>query len=257
MPAFYRGLAESGYAEGRNVAIEHHAAYGQFERRRELAIELVRRRVTLIVAESTSSAQEAKAATSTTPIVFLAGGDPVEFGLVTSLNRPGGNITGVALLGIEITGKRLELLRKLVPTADLIGALVGRPEAPFTRNEVRDLQSAARILGMNVIILNVSTEGDVAEAVKKFAEQRVGAILLSSNLIFQQERSQIVLLAARHAIPTMFWDNASAEAGALSSYGPDFANAFYQVGVYAGRILKGEARSRPTSRSSSPPNSNW
>jgi ABC-type uncharacterized transport system substrate-binding protein len=241
MPAFYQGLAEIGYVEGRNVAIEHRSAEGHQDRRRALAADMVRRQVAVIVTDTTGFAVVAKATTHTIPIVFAtAGGDPIEFGLVASLNRPGGNVTGVALLGIEITGKRLELLRKLVPAAGLIAALVGTAGAQFTQNEIRDLQSAARVLGVRVLILNVATQSDMVAAFATIVDQQAGALLLSANIVFQRERDQIISLAARHAIPTMFWDSASAAAGALSSYGPDFASAYHQAGLYAGRILKGE-----------------
>jgi putative ABC transport system substrate-binding protein len=197
--------------------------------------------VAVIAVDTTVFAQIAKAATQTIPIVFAAAGaDPVEFGLVASLNRPGGNVTGVAVLGIEITSKRLELLRKLVPAAGLIGAFVGGANDQFTQNETRELQSAARALGARLLILNVATDSDVAAAFLVLIEQRAGALLLSANIIFQRARAQIISLAARHAMPTMFWDSVSAAAGALSSYGPSFDSAYHQAGLYVGRILKGE-----------------
>jgi len=241
MHAFYQGLAEVGYAEGRNVAIEHRWAEGHAERRPALAADLVARQVAVIVVDTTGFAQIAKAATQTIPIVFAgAGADPVEFGLVASLNRPGGNVTGVALQGIDITGKRLDLLRKLVPSAGLIGAFVGEANTQFTRNETRELQSAARVLGERLLILNVATESDVAAAFSVLIKQRAGALLISANNVFRRARGQIISLAARHALPTMFWDSESVAAGALSSYGPDIGIAFRQAGLYAGRILKGE-----------------
>jgi len=197
--------------------------------------------VAVIVADTTGFAQIARAATQTIPIVFAgAGADPVEFGLVASFNRPGGNVTGVALAGIEITSKRLELLRKLVPATALIGAFVGDANGQFTQNETRELQSAARALGTRLLILNVATDSDVAAAFSVMIEQQAGALLLSANIIFQQARAQIISLAARHAMPTMFWDNVSAAAGALSSYGPDLGSAHHQAGLYVARILKGE-----------------
>jgi len=241
MRAFYQGLAEVGYAEGRNVAIEHRWAEGHAERRAALAADLVARQVAVIVVDTTVFAQIAKAATQTIPIVFAgAGADPVEFGLVASFNRPGGNVTGVALQAIDIAGKRLELLRKLVPAAALIGAFVSNANSQFTQNETTELQSAARVLGERLLILNVATGSDVAAAFSVLIEQRAGALLLSANNLFQQARGQIISLAAHHAMPTMFWDSMSAAAGALSSYGPNIASAYHQTGLYAGRILKGE-----------------
>ena len=241
MHAFYQGLAEVGYEQGRNVAIEHRWAEGHAERQPALAAELVARRVAVIVADTTGFAQIAKAATPDIPIVFAgAGADPVEFGLVASLNRPGGNVTGVALRGVDITGKRLELLRKLVPAAGLIGAFVGGANSLLARNETSELQSAARVLGERLLILNVATESDIAAAFSILIEQRAGALLLSASILFQRASHQIISLAARHAMPTMFWHRAAAAADGLSSYGPDFGDAFRQGGLYAGRILKGE-----------------
>jgi putative ABC transport system substrate-binding protein len=241
MRAFYRGLAEVGYAESRNVAIEHRWAEGHSERRPALVADIVAQQVAVIVVDTTGFARVAKAATQTIPIVFSgAGADPVEFGLVASFNRPGGNVTGVALRGVDITGKRLELMRKLVPAAGLIGAFVGDPNDQFTQNETRELQSAARALGTRLLLLNVPTDSDIAAAFSVLIQQRAGALLLSANIIFQRARAQIISLAARHAMPTMFWDSVSAAAGALSSYGPDFDGAFHQAGLYVGRILKGE-----------------
>jgi putative tryptophan/tyrosine transport system substrate-binding protein len=241
MHAFYEGLAEIGYEEGRNIAIEHRWAEGHAERRPALADDLVARQVAVIVVDTTGFAQIAKAKTQTIPIVFAsAGADPVDFGLVASFNRPGGNVTGVALRGIDITGKRLELLRKLVPAAGLIGVLVGDASSQFSRNETSELQSAARVLSERWLILNVAKESDVEAAFSVLIEQRAGALLLSANIVVQRARAQIISLAARHAMPTMFWDSVSAAAGALSSYGPDFGNAYRQAGLYTGRILKGE-----------------
>jgi putative ABC transport system substrate-binding protein len=240
MPAFYRGLAEAGYEEGRNVVIEHRWAEGRLERRPALVADLVARQVAVIFVETTNFAQIAKAATETIPIVFTAGADPVEFGLVASLNRPGGNVTGVATLGVEVTAKRLELLHKLVPSAGLIGVFVGAANLQFTQDETRELQSAARVLGARLLILNVATENDVAAAFSVLNEKGAGALLLSANTVFQQARVEIILLATRHSMPTMFWDTAATEAGALSSYGPDSSTTYRQAGLYTGRILKGE-----------------
>jgi putative tryptophan/tyrosine transport system substrate-binding protein len=241
MPAFYEGLAEMGYVEGRNVFSEHRWAEGQYDRQLTLATDLVRRQVAVIVTDTTTFAQIAKAATQTIPIVISsAGGDLVEFGLAASLNHPGGNVTGVSLLGIKVTGKRLELLCNLVPAARSIAAWVGDPNLQFTRLETRDLQSAAGDLGVSVSIINVSTESDVTAAFATLIAQQADALLISANVVFQQRRDQIISLAARHRIPSMFFDSASAAAGAFSSYGPDLFGAYHQAGLYVGRILNGE-----------------
>src|SRR5262249_16731780 len=243
---FQLGLVERGYFEGRNVSIEHRWASGQADQRPAIVADLIRRQVSVIVADTTNGAAGAKAATQTIPIVFMAAADPVEFGLVSSLNRPGGNATGIAIQGIEIMGKRLELLHKLVPAAAPIAMFVGSPQgsdtvgARFAETEARDFQFAARALGVPVVPINITTEGSLASGFSRLVEQRAGALLISSSIFYQQERNQPILLAARHAIPTMFPDSTSVLAGALSSYGPDMVDAFRQVGVYAGRILNGE-----------------
>jgi putative ABC transport system substrate-binding protein len=241
MPAFNQGLLETGFVEGRDVAIEHLWAEGHLDRRPALAAELVRRQVTVIVVDTTGLAAVAKAATQTIPIVFaFAGGDPIEFGLVRSLNRPGGNVTGVALLGIDIASKRLQLISQLVPSAGLIAALVGRADREYARAETKELQSAARVLGVSLLILNGETESEITTAFATLAAQKAGALLVSSGIAFQQARKPIIALAVRYAMPTMFWDSPSAVAGAFSSYGPDIASAYHQGGLYVGRILKGE-----------------
>jgi putative ABC transport system substrate-binding protein len=248
IPAFQQGLAETGYVDGRNVSIEHRWAEGQADRRPAFVADLIRRRVSVIVADTTNGAAGAKAATQTIPIIFMAGADPVEFGLVSSLNRPGGNATGLALQSIEVTGKRLDLLHKLVPAAAPIAMLIGSPAggrtdavgARFVETEVRDFQSAARALGLPVVAIDLTKEGSLAAGFTRLVEQRAGALLISSSIFYRQERIQLILLAARHAIPTMALDSTSVEAGALSSYGPDQLDVFRQAGVYAGRILNGE-----------------
>jgi putative tryptophan/tyrosine transport system substrate-binding protein len=246
MAPFAQGLAETGFVEGRNVAIEHRWAEGELERRRTLLADLVRRQVSLIIADTTNGGADAKAATQTIPIIFMAGADPVEFGLVSSLNRPGGNATGYAAQGIEVTAKRLDLLHKLAPAAAPIAMFINTP-APtdpvgrrFGETEGRDFQSAARVLGLSVVIVDVAAEGSIEAAFEKLIELRAGGLLLGANILWQQERTQIALLALRHGMPTMFWESMAVPAGGLASYGPDFLDNFRQVGVYAGRILKGE-----------------
>jgi putative ABC transport system substrate-binding protein len=238
MPAFYKGLAELGFVEGRNVTIEHRWDEGHAERWPTLAAEVVRRQVSVIVVDITLFTKAAKAATSSIPIVYM-GGDPIEFGLVASINHPGGNVTGVAVLGPNLTAKRLELLHKLVPGSGPIAAFVGAANQ-FGKLEARELQSAAQALGIEVKLTNVVARGDFPAAYARLMEQGARALLLSSNILFRQERDQIIQLAARRGLPTMFWDSSSVAAGALSSYGPDFYDAYHQTGLYTARILRGE-----------------
>jgi putative ABC transport system substrate-binding protein len=240
IPAFFWGLSEMGFGEGRNVTIEHRWTDGQIDRRPALAADLVRRQVAIIVADSTNTARVAKDATKTIPIVFMAGGNPVEFGLVASFNRPGGNLTGIAMLGPDLSAKRLELLHKMVPAAASIAILAGPAGRQYTETETSDLQSAARVLGLRVQVYNLGSKSEIAAAFARLIEQKAGAVLMTSNLIFRDARDQIISLAARHAIPTMFYDSAPVAAGALSSYGPDNVDAYYQAGLYTGRILRGE-----------------
>jgi putative tryptophan/tyrosine transport system substrate-binding protein len=246
--AFRQGLVETGYVEGLNVAIEHRWAEGDVHRRRALVADLIRSQVSVIVADTTNGGADAKAATNTIPVIFMAGADPVEFGLVSSFNHPGGNVTGLAAQSVEVTGKRLELLHKLVPEAAPIATIVGVPGARvsgdvglrYAEAEARDFQSAARGLGLSVIVIDIKAEGSLADAFARLVERRAGALLVSSNIFFSQERTQLILLAAQHRIPAMFWDSRAVPAGAIASYGPDQLDAFRQAGVYAGRILNGE-----------------
>jgi putative ABC transport system substrate-binding protein len=239
-PAFLKGLSEIGFVDGRNVTIEHRWAEYDAGARPALVAEIVRRQVAVIVVDTTNFAQETKAATQTIPIVFMAGGDPVEFGLVESFNHPGGNVTGIAILGASLTGKRLELVSTLVPGSEPIALLLGSRYAPYAEAETRDLRTAARALGVQVLVLNVADESEIEPAFASLSKQRVRALLISSNILFQIARLEIISLASRQAIPTMFFDGASAVAGALSSYGPNFSSVYYQAGIYAGRILKGD-----------------
>jgi putative tryptophan/tyrosine transport system substrate-binding protein len=240
MLSFSKGLAEVGFVEGRNVAIEHRWDEGHAERHDALVADLMHRQVSVIFVNTTGLARMAKEATRTIPVVFLAGGNPVEFGVVASLNRPGGNVTGVALLATELMGKRLELLHKLVPGTGPIGFFV-RPAGQYTEAETRDLPSAARTLGIKVTVFNIADDGDLQRGFAKLVEQKARALLLSANVVFDsQVRNQIILLAARDRVPTMFNASSSAVAGALASYGPDFLGAYQQAGNYAGRILKGD-----------------
>jgi putative tryptophan/tyrosine transport system substrate-binding protein len=255
MLSFSKGLAEVGFVEGRNVLIEHRWDEGHAERRDALVADLMRRQVSVIFVNTTGLAQMAKEATRTIPIVFLAALDPVESGVVVSLNRPGSNVTGVALLGTEIVEKRLELLHKLIPGTEPIGIFVGAAGSSLANAETRDLPTAARTLGIKVTVFNIADAGDLQRGFAKLVEQKARALLLSSNIVFeaQQARTQIILLAARDKMPTMFSNSASAVAGALASYGPDFLGAYQQAGNYVGRI----STSRPIFQSFSRPSSSW
>jgi putative ABC transport system substrate-binding protein len=240
MPAFYRGLSELGYTVGNNVAFEFSSADGHPERQPALAADMVRRGVSLIVAQTGIFARAAKAATQTIPIIFMDGGDPVANGLVTSFNRPGGNLTGVALLATALTSKRFELLHQLVPSAQTSAMLVGlAANAQYIQDETREVQSAARALGVRVLVLSVPTESELPAAFATIIEQRASALLLSASIGFRRARDQVLSLATRHAIPTVFSDSVSVARGALASYGLDWPDAYRQVGLYAGRILNG------------------
>ena len=240
IPAFRKGLAEMGYVEGRNVAIAYRWAEGRKERLSALAAELVNQRVAAIIAVTTSSALAAKAATRTIPVIFRIGSDPVELGLVASLNRPGGNLTGMANLSAEIAAKRLGLLRELVAAGSLIAMMVNPGNPDFARAETRDLESAARRAGVRLVILERSTESELPEAFATLVAQQVAALLISADTFFFAARDRIIALAARHSVPTMFFDRASVAAGGLLSYGPNLVDANHQIGLYAGRVLKGD-----------------
>jgi putative ABC transport system substrate-binding protein len=235
---FFQGLKETGYVEGQNVAIEYRWAENQYDRLPALAADLVRRRVAVIVAAGTPAALAAKAATATIPIVFTTGGDPVALGLVVSLNRPGGNVTGIANLAAEVAPKRLQLLRQLIPNATRFGVLAD-PAFPSTQSTITDLQTAARTLGLQLIIVDARTDSDLEMAFATFPRQRVGAVLVSDSAFFNRRIEQITALAARHALPTIYPFREYTPAGGLMSYGSS-PGYYLQVGIYAGRILKGE-----------------
>jgi putative tryptophan/tyrosine transport system substrate-binding protein len=238
--AFRRGLGETAYVEGQNVAIEYRWADGHYDRLPALADDLVRRRVALIVATgSANSARAANAATATTPIVFANGGDPVKLGLVRSLNRPGGNATGVTYFLSELGPKRLELLRELVPTATVIALLIN-PTNPVTESDTKDLQAVAGAIGQQVRILNASSESDLDAAFATLVEQRAGALLVNNDAFFSSRHKQIVALTARYALPAIYYLRDFVVAGGLASYGPSVLDAYRQVGTYVGRILRGE-----------------
>jgi ABC-type uncharacterized transport system substrate-binding protein len=236
---FGRGLNEAGFFERQNVTIEYRWAEGHYDRLPALAAELVRRHVAVILAlGSVPSPLAAKAATSTIPVVFVVGGDPVKFGLVASLNRPGGNVTGVTVMSGALTAKRLELLRELVPQAGVIACLVN-PNSPEAESQLTDIGGASRTIGQEILILKASNDDDLDTAFATLVQQRAGALLVGNDAFFVLRREQLVALAARHAIPAMYFLREFAAAGGLMSYGTGLADAYRQVGIYIGRILNG------------------
>ena len=238
--AFRQGLREGGYVEGRNVRIEYRWAEGQFARLPELAADLVHRRVSLIVATGgTVSAPAAKEATATIPILFIVGPNPIGDGLVTSLNRPGGNATGVDLYTSDLLPKRLQLLEKLLPRAARIAVLVN-PSDVAHELETKYVEDAMRVTGQQMVLLKVSAEGDFEPALISAVQQRADALLVSANPFFTQRRVQLVALAARHAIPAGYPWREYTDSGGLMSYGPSIAGAYHLIGRYASRILNGE-----------------
>ena len=239
LTAFRQGLGETGYTEGQNVAIEYREAEGQYDRLPALAADLVRRHVTVIVAATIPSAFAAKAATSAIPIVFLVGIDAVQSGLIAGLNRPGGNMTGVAILTAELAGKRIQLLHELVPTAAVIGLLVNPTDPAATESEARNLQDAARSLGLQLHIMPASTASEIDAAFGTLVELGARALVVSTDPFFTDQRAQIVALAARHAVPAIYVWREYAAAGGLMSYGTDLPDSFRQTGVYTGKVLKG------------------
>jgi putative ABC transport system substrate-binding protein len=236
--AFRQGLKEAGFVEGQNVAIEYRNADNQIDRLPVLVAELIRRPVAVIVGNNIT-ASAAKAATSTIPIVFVSGGDPVIDGHVASLNRPGGNVTGVVFISGVLGPKRLELLRQLVPKATIIGLLVN-PINPNTEAERRDVQAAAQALGQQLIILDVSSESEIEPAFATFVQRGAGALLVGTGPLFFSNREQLVALAARHALPASYSQREPVVAGGLMGYGASMPDAYHQAGLYTGRILKGE-----------------
>jgi putative tryptophan/tyrosine transport system substrate-binding protein len=232
---FLQGLKEAGYAEGQNVAVEYRWAENQYDRLPALAADLVRRRVAVIVAAGTVAAMAAKPATTTIPIVFSAGGDPVALGLIASLNRPGANVTGIA----ELNPKQLQLLGQLVPNAALFGVLADSA-FPGIQSTIADLHGAARTLGLQLLVVYARTDSDLEPAFAAFSQQRVGAVLVGRGTLFARRSQQLAALAARHALPAMFAFREHALAGGLMSYGSNQAYFYRQVGIYAARILKGE-----------------
>jgi putative tryptophan/tyrosine transport system substrate-binding protein len=237
--AFREGLKDSGYVERGNMAIEYRWAENQLDRLPELAAELVRRQVAVIAATGNAAAVAAKAATTTIPVVFLAGEDPVKLGLVPSLARPEGNLTGINVFTGELTAKRLELLREIVPGAARIAVLVNPANATTTETTLRVMQSAARAMGLQIQVLNASTSREIDAAFATFVRERPEAFFVGIDVFFISRRAQLVNLASRHAVAATFANRDFVEIGGLMSYGTNILDAFRQIGVYTGRILKG------------------
>jgi putative ABC transport system substrate-binding protein len=234
-----QGLKEAGYSENQNVTVEYRYAENQIDRLPMLAADLVRRRVAVIVASGNLVAAAAKATTTTIPIVFAAGGDPVAQGLVSSLNRPGGNVTGISILTTEVAPKRLQLLREVLPNVARFG-VVADPASPYFQSLIADLQSAARTLGLQLIVVETRTDSDLKAAFASFSQQRVGAVLFGNSSFLNRRVEQLAVLAASHAMPAIFQYREFATAGGLMAYGSSASYFYHQAGVYTGRILKGE-----------------
>ena len=238
--AFRQGLGEAGYIEGKNVALEYRWAEGHYDRFPSLVADLVRRQVDVIAAlGGTASALPAKAATTSIPIVFSVAVDPVEFGLVSSLNRPGGNVTGVTIMSVTLGPKLLELLNQLVPRATVMAMLIN-PTSPLAETLLHDAQATARALGLQLHVLHASTEREFASAFASLAQFRVGALLIGADAFFTNHSEQLAELALRDGVPAIYPTREFAVAGGLISYGPSIADSWRLMGVYAGRILKGE-----------------
>ena len=236
---FRQGLNDAGFVEGKNVAIEYRWADNQEDRLPELAADLVRRQVAAIVGAGTPAAQAGKAATATTPIVFVIGADPVRVGLVASINRPGGNITGVVFSVTPLLAKLLGMLHELVPKASII-AVLRDPNGPDVESQSRDLEEAARAIGRQILMVNAANEREFHAAFAKVVQAGAGGLLISASVFFFSQRRLLVALAARHALPTVYSLREYAEVGGLISYGPSQSDAYRRAGVYVGRILKGE-----------------
>ena len=236
--AFRQGLKDSGYVEGENVAIEYRWAESQFDRLPEMVADLIRRQVTVIAALNTVAAVAAKAASTTIPIVFSSGEDPVRLGLVASLARPGGNATGINNFIGEVTAKRLGLLHELVPTANRVGVLVN-PADVLTETALRDVQPAARAIGLQIQVVNASTSGEIDAAFAAFVREQVDALFIGPGGVFSNRRVHIANQAMRHGIPATYSQREFPEIGGLMSYGTNLTDTWRQVGIYAGRVLKG------------------
>jgi putative ABC transport system substrate-binding protein len=240
LTAFRQGLNEAGYVEGRNVMIDYRWAEDRHDRLPMMATDLVRRQVTMIVATSTPAALAAKAATTTIPIVFEMAADPVKLGLVASLSQPGGNVTGVTQLGEEVLPKRLELLHELLPTARVMALLVNPTDPPLAERQARVSLSAAKTLGLEFHVLNASTERDFDAAFTKLMQLRAGGLVIGGNALFTGHNDQLAALTVQHAVPAIYQRREFAAAGGLMGYGSNTADTHRLVGIYTGRVLKGE-----------------
>jgi putative ABC transport system substrate-binding protein len=237
LAAFREGLNTTGYVEGRNVAIEYRWADGQYDRLPAMAAELVERRVAVIAANG-PAVLPTKAATTTIPIVFTAGFDPIELGLIASLNRPGGNLTGVSILNAELGPKRLELLRELLPTATTVALLIN-PNNPSAETVSRELQAVARTIGLKIHVLHASTEAELDAAFASLGQLHAGALAIGNDPFFNSRSARLAELAARHALPAIYQYREFAAAGGLMSYGGSLTDSYRQAGIYTGRILAG------------------
>jgi len=240
LSAFLKGLSETGYVDGRNVAIEYRWAEEQSDRLPALVADLVHRQVAVIAATSTPAALAAKAATKRIPIVFTTASDPVKLGLVASLNQPGGNVTGVTQTNTEITPKRLQILHELAPTASVIALLVNPANPALSATNIKELQAAARALGLELHVLNASTERDFDGAFAKLIELRAGGLVIAGDPFFTSRIEQLAALTVRHAVPANYHNRDFAMAGGLLSYGTDYRETYRLAGNYTGRVLKGD-----------------
>jgi putative tryptophan/tyrosine transport system substrate-binding protein len=238
LAALGQGLKETGLVERQNVTVDFRSADGRIDRLPALAAELIQRPVAVVVADNVA-AIAVKAATTTVPIVFATGGDPVQAGLVASLNRPGGNVTGVSFFSGELGSKRLELLRQLAPKATLVAMLM-YPDTPTSEAERKDVEAAAQAIGQQLVVLRATSDGEIESAFATIVQRRAGAVLLSGSAFLSSRTQLIAALASRHAIPAMYFNREAVVAGGLIGYGASLTEAYRQAGVYAGRILKGE-----------------
>ena len=240
LAAFLKGLSETGYVDGHNVVIEYRWAEGRNDRLPAMVADLLHRQVVVIAATSTPAALAAKAATTTVPIVFETGGDPIRLGLVTSLNRPGGNVTGVTQTNVEVAPKRLQLLHELVPTASSIALLVNPTNPALAEPTTKDLKAAARTLGLELHVLNASTERDFDAVFAKLIQLRAGGLVIGPDPFFITRTEQLASLTVRHVVPAVFEGREFVAAGGLTSYGGRVTDAYHLAGIYTGRILKGD-----------------
>jgi len=240
LAAFHRGLRELGYIEGQNVVVEYRWGADEYDRLPAFATDLVQRGVNVIVASTSPTVPVAKAASGTIPIVFSMGGDPVALGYVASLSRPGGNLTGVATMNVELGPKRLELMHELVPTATVLGLLVNPTYVVLSEILSRDVQAAARSVGLEIRVLRANTENDLDAVFASLSQLRVGALVIGADAFFNSRSEQLAALALRYAVPAIYQYRPFAAAGGLMSYGGNIVESYRQVGVYVGRILKGE-----------------